>query len=96
MCVLYHDDPLPIPCNNINRKELYDFYYTAITLTTGYIYIPPAGIPHEVGFLQTTYTVMEGEDAIITYGVLTDGALLVGNDFAAFTIELIEDTATRE
>ncbi len=22
--------------NNINRKELYDFYYTAITLTTGY------------------------------------------------------------
>ncbi len=21
---------------NINRKELYDFYYTAITLTTGY------------------------------------------------------------
>ncbi len=28
-----------LPCNNndINRKELYDFYYTAITLTTGYI-----------------------------------------------------------
>ncbi len=27
-----------VPCNNknINRKELYDFYYTAITLTTGY------------------------------------------------------------
>ncbi len=27
-----------LPCNNnnINRKELYDFYYTAITLTTGY------------------------------------------------------------
>ncbi len=24
-----------LPCN-INRKELYDFYYTAITLTTGY------------------------------------------------------------
>ncbi len=25
-------------CNNknINQKELYDFYYTAITLTTGY------------------------------------------------------------
>ncbi len=23
-------------CNNINRKELYDLYYTAITLTTGY------------------------------------------------------------
>ncbi len=23
-----------LPCNNINRKELYDFYYTAITLTT--------------------------------------------------------------
>ncbi len=22
--------------NNINRKEMYDFYYTAITLTTGY------------------------------------------------------------
>ncbi len=35
---LYHDDPLYLPCNNknINRKELYDFYYTAITLTTGY------------------------------------------------------------
>ncbi len=30
-----------LPCNNnnINRKELYDFYYTAITLTTGYKYI---------------------------------------------------------
>ncbi len=29
-----------LPCNNNNRKELYDFYYTAITLTTGYkIYI---------------------------------------------------------
>ncbi len=29
-----------LPCNNknINRKELYDFYYTAITLTTGYKY----------------------------------------------------------
>ncbi len=28
-----------LPCNNknINRKELYDFYYTAITLTTGYV-----------------------------------------------------------
>ncbi len=27
-----------LPCNNknINRKGLYDFYYTAITLTTGY------------------------------------------------------------
>ncbi len=27
-----------LPCNNnnINRKELYDFYYTTITLTTGY------------------------------------------------------------
>ncbi len=27
-----------LPCNNnnINWKELYDFYYTAITLTTGY------------------------------------------------------------
>ncbi len=27
-----------LPCNNknINRKELYDFYYTAITLTMGY------------------------------------------------------------
>ncbi len=37
ICVLYHDDPVP-PCNNknINRKELYDFYYMAITLTTGY------------------------------------------------------------
>ncbi len=33
-----------LPCNNknINRKELYDFYYTAITLTTGYknVYTP--------------------------------------------------------
>ncbi len=30
-----------LPCNNknINRKELYDFYYTAITLTTGYKYM---------------------------------------------------------
>ncbi len=31
-----------LPCNNnnINRKELYDFYYTAITMTTGYkVYI---------------------------------------------------------
>ncbi len=29
-----------LPCNNknINRKELYDFYYMAITLTTGYKY----------------------------------------------------------
>ncbi len=27
-----------LPCNNknIKLKELYDFYYTAITLTTGY------------------------------------------------------------
>ena len=27
-----------LPCNNnnINRKELYDFYYVAITFTTGY------------------------------------------------------------
>ncbi len=37
--VLYHDDPLPIPVI-INRKELYDFYYTAITLTTGYSETP--------------------------------------------------------
>ncbi len=38
ICVLYHDDPFYLPCNNknINRKERYDFYYTAITLTTGY------------------------------------------------------------
>ncbi len=36
ICVLYHDDPLPtVYNNNINRKELYDFYYTPITLTTG-------------------------------------------------------------
>ncbi len=30
-----------LPCNNknINRKKLYDFYYTAITLTTGYKFI---------------------------------------------------------
>ncbi len=27
---------LPRNNKNINRKELYDFYYTAITLTTGY------------------------------------------------------------
>ncbi len=39
---------------------------------------------------------MEGEDAIITYGLLTDGALLQGDEFAGFTIQLIEDTATRE
>ncbi len=32
LCVLYHDDPLPNRVI-INRKELYDFYYTAITLT---------------------------------------------------------------
>ncbi len=27
-----------LPCNNnnITRKELYDFYYTLVTLTTGY------------------------------------------------------------
>ncbi len=25
-----------LPCNNNYRTELYDFYYTAITLTTGY------------------------------------------------------------
>ncbi len=37
ICVLYHDDPLPtVYNNNINRKELYDFYYTLVTLTTGY------------------------------------------------------------
>ncbi len=38
-----------LPCNNnnINRKELYDFYYTAITLTTGYkIYLLPQILPH--------------------------------------------------
>ncbi len=35
----------------INRKELYDFYYTAITLTTGYkyvykhYYVPPFSEP---------------------------------------------------
>ncbi len=30
-----------LPCNNknINRKELYDFYYTAITLATGYKHV---------------------------------------------------------
>ncbi len=30
-----------LPCNNnnINRKELYDFYCTAITLTTGYKHV---------------------------------------------------------
>ncbi len=28
-----------LSCNNINWKELYDFYYTAITLTTGYKYM---------------------------------------------------------
>ncbi len=27
-----------LPCNK-NRKELYDFYYTLVTLTTGYIVI---------------------------------------------------------
>ena len=30
---------LPCTNNNINRKELYDFYYTAITLTMGYKYM---------------------------------------------------------
>ncbi len=30
---------VPSNSNNINRKELYDFYYTALTLTTGYNYI---------------------------------------------------------
>ncbi len=43
LCVLYHNDPLPtvypyLQCNqnNITRKELYDYYYTLVTLTTGY------------------------------------------------------------
>ncbi len=36
--VFYRTATPYLPCNNnnINRKELYDFYYTAITLTTGY------------------------------------------------------------
>ncbi len=38
VCVFYITTTPYLPCNNknINRKELYDFYYTAITLTTGY------------------------------------------------------------
>ncbi len=37
LMLLYRDDPLPtVPCNNITRKDLYDFYYTLVTLTTGY------------------------------------------------------------
>ncbi len=36
--VIYITTTPYLPCNNnnINRKELYDFYYMAITLTTGY------------------------------------------------------------
>ncbi len=47
LCVLYHDNPLPT-CNNnnINRKEL---YYTAITLTAGYIYIH---VQYTINFTQ--------------------------------------------
>ncbi len=45
-----------LPCNNntgnINRKELYDFYYTAITLTTGYKYSIEVS-----GESESTYTV---------------------------------------
>ncbi len=39
MLYVFYITTIPyLPCNNnnINRKELYDFYYTAITLTTGY------------------------------------------------------------
>ncbi len=35
-------------CNNINRKELYDFYYTAITLTTEYKFIYKHLFPPQV------------------------------------------------
>ncbi len=44
------NNPVPIPCNNnnINRKELYDFYYTAITKTTGY----NEAIRHEATYLS--------------------------------------------
>ncbi len=40
-----------LPCNNknINWKELYDFYYTAITLTTGYKII--YNVPYVTGYI---------------------------------------------
>ncbi len=57
---------------------------------------PPAGTTLEVGFLQTTYTVMEGEDAVITFGLLTDLTLLTADDFAVIDIEVVADTATCE
>ncbi len=38
--VFYITMTLTQACNNNKpRKELYDFYYTAITLTTGYNYV---------------------------------------------------------
>ncbi|XP_064396499.1 uncharacterized protein LOC135343434 [Halichondria panicea] len=52
------------------------------------------GTTLEVGFLQTTYTVMEGEDAVITFGLLTDPTLLTADDFAVIDIEVVADTAT--
>ncbi len=44
-----------LPCNNnnINRKELYDFYYTAITLTMGY--------KHNYRHYRHTKTTYQGE-----------------------------------
>ncbi len=55
-----------LPCNNnnINRKELYDFYYTAITLTTGYkaeyMYIIRSCYVHVATVCMHT---MDGENA---------------------------------
>ncbi len=36
MLYVFYITNTPYLPNNINRKELYELYYTAITLTTGY------------------------------------------------------------
>ncbi len=55
-----------------------------------------SGVPHEVGFEQSEYTVLEGESVAIVYGIFSDPSLLAANDFVVFDIMASDDTATGE
>lgn len=48
----------------------------------------------EVGFLRQTYTVVEGEIAVVTYGILSDLDLLDESQYAYTDLQPIPGSAT--
>ncbi len=87
--VLYITTTPYLPCNNknINRKELYDFYYTAITLTTGYKLVYKRWC-----FNPQTYNARQNTHPTPTYAHLTR---VLNTDVHMLSYKQINSLATR-